>query len=274
MRLGVSTSFEFDSAESWIKKHRELGCKSVVFPLNCEADSSMIDEFAAAAKENDITIAEVGIWRNALSADPVEREAVFKYSVGQLVMADRIGAICCVNVAGTPHGPRWDGGYRGNFSAETRAELVKGIQRLIDEVKPVNTKYSVESMPWMVPSGPDDYLKLAEEVDRSGFGVHLDLINMVTSPERYFFLDEFIDECFDKLGDRVLSCHLKDIRLMEEYTFMLKECACGEGTLNIRHFIERAEAINPEMPFVIEHLSSDEAYRNSFQYVTGLLKID
>lgn len=68
-------------------------------------------------------------------------------------MADRIGARCCVNVVGTPYGPRWD------------------------------------------------------------------VVNMITSPERYFFNDRFLS------------------------------------------------AEDPAMPMIIEHLTSDEEYIESVEYV-------
>ena len=34
------------------------------------------------------------------------------------------------------------------------------IQEIIDRAEPKNTKFSIESMPWMIPSSPDEYLRL------------------------------------------------------------------------------------------------------------------
>lgn len=272
MRLGVSTSFTHSSPEEWLKKNLELNLQSVVFPANCEADESLIEKYANLAKENNLTIAEVGIWRNTLAADKNERKRAMDYAIAELRLADRIGAKCCVNVAGTSHGPRWDGGYRDNFSKETRKEIVSMIQTIIDEAAPKNTSFSIESMPWMVPTGPDDYLRLIEEVARDSFSVHLDLINMVNSAERYFFLDEFMDECLEKLGSRIVSCHLKDIKLLDDYTFQLRECGPGEGVFDIRRYIEKLDAINPEMPVIIEHLHTDEEYVQSVKYVYSITK--
>ena len=73
--------------------------------------------YKEAADKAGLVIAEVGIWRNTLAAVPEERAHWIDYAINQLRMADRIGAICCVNVVGTPYGPRWDGGYRENFSS-------------------------------------------------------------------------------------------------------------------------------------------------------------
>ena len=45
-------------------------------------------------------MAEVGVWRNTLSPDPEIRKASIRYAIGQLELADRIGARCCVNILG------------------------------------------------------------------------------------------------------------------------------------------------------------------------------
>lgn len=34
------------------------------------------------------------------------------------------------------------------------------IQEIIDRAELKNTKFSIESMPWMIPSSPDEYLRL------------------------------------------------------------------------------------------------------------------
>lgn len=131
----------------------------------------------------------------------------------------------------------------------------------------MNTKFSIESMPWMIPGSPDEYVRLIEAVDRPQFGAHLDVVNMITTPERYFFNDRFLEECFRKLDGRICSCHLKDIRLKQEYTFQLEECACGEGTLDIELYARLASAQNPCMPMIIEHLDTDSQYIESVRYV-------
>ena len=123
----------------------------------------------------------------------------------------------------------------------------------------------------MIPSSPDEYLRLIEDVDRTEFGTHLDVVNMITSPRRYFFNDEFLRECFEKLRGTIVSCHLKDILLKQEYTFQLQECACGEGTLDINLYAQLATAENPCMPMIIEHLTTDDEYVASVKYVRDRL---
>lgn len=274
MYLGISTSLEHRSPKEWASKHKALGLETVVFPVNYTDGDETIMAYKKAADEAGLTIAEVGVWRNTLAANPDERRKWIDYAIGQLRMADTIGAACCVNVVGTPYGPRWDGGYRDNFSRELWDMAVRMIRQIIDTVRPRHTKFCIESMPWMIPSSPDEYLRLIEDVNRAEFGAHLDVVNMITTPRRYFYNDEFLEECFQKLHGSIVSCHLKDILLKQEYTYQLEECACGEGILDIERYARLATAEKLSMPMIIEHLSSDEAYVASVKYVKERLSGD
>ncbi|MCQ2483180.1 MAG: sugar phosphate isomerase/epimerase [Clostridia bacterium] len=270
MRLGISTSLNCSSANEWAETLAKNGLKSVVFPLDCNAPSDKIDEYVKAAADNDLVIAEVGIWRNAIAMDSAEREANLEYSIKQLQLADYIGAKCCVNVAGAM-GTRWDGGYKENYSDEAWKRTVHMIQEVIDSAKPKNAFFTIESMPWMIPSSPEDYLRLIDDVNRDEFSVHLDIINMINCPERYFMHEEFLEHTFELLGPQIKSCHMKDIRLLDDYTFQLRECPCGEGVFNLEKYVELADKVNPEMPMIIEHLTSDEQYFESVRYVKNRL---
>lgn len=207
MRLGISFPLSHSTPEEWAEQQAGLGCRSVVFPVQSDEPKEKIEAYRKAAQEHDLLIAEVGIWRNALAADPAERTRVRDYCVAQLRLADELGARCAVNVAGA-FGPRWDGHYKANFTKEARQETVQMIREIIDKADVKNTYFTIEPMPWMIPTGPQDYLRLIEEVDRDRFAVHMDIINMVSSAERYFHAEEFVDECVDLLGERIRSCHI------------------------------------------------------------------
>ena len=270
MRLGTSSPLKHGSAGEWAKNQVELGCRSLVFPLSANDPDGRIQEYVDAAKANDLLIAEVGIWRNAMSIDPEDRKAQRDYCVKQLQLADRIGARCAVNVAGAL-GPRWDGHYKENFTRETRAEIVKMVQEIIDRAEVTNTYFTLEPMPWMIPTGPEDYARLVEEVNRDRFAVHMDIINMTNSFERYYNPEALVDRCVELLGKRIRSCHIKDVHLKEEYTFQLEECAPGKGEFPLRYYVEKMSAIDPDMPVILEHLNTDEEYIHYMNYLKEVL---
>ena len=56
---------------------------------------------------------------------------------------------------------------------------------------------------------------LIRAIDRPMFGVHLDPVNLINCPQRYFDNAELLRECFSVLGSWLISCHGKDILLQE-----------------------------------------------------------
>ena len=258
MRLGTSSPLRHSNPSEWADNQVKLGCSTVVFPVQSNEPKERIDAYKDAAEKAGLTIAEVGIWRNPF----IDTD----YCVEQLKLADYLNARCAVNVAGS-FGPIWDGGYKENFTKEAWDKTVATIQTIIDRADVKNTYFTIEPMPWMIPTGPDEYLKLLEAVDRDHFAIHMDIINMINSAERYFHPEEFVDECFSKLGERIRSCHIKDVHLNGKYTLQLEECAPGQGEFPLRHYVTKINETDLEMPVILEHLSSDEDYIKYMGYL-------
>ena len=266
MRLGTSSPLGHTTAEEWADRQVRLGCSAVVFPVQSGEPEKTILEYKEAAERAGLMIAEVGIWRNALAADPDERKANMDYCVEQLRLADFLGARCAVNVAGS-FGPVWDGGYRENFTEDAWKQTVSMVREIIDRADVKNTFFSLEPMPWMIPTGPAEYLRLIDAVERDRFAVHMDIINMINSADRYFHPEEFVDECAGLLGGRIRSCHIKDVHLDSHYTIRLMECGPGDGEFPLRHYVEKMHEIDPDMPVILEHLSTDDEYLKYLGYL-------
>ncbi len=270
MRLGISHVLPHETPVQWAQELRALGLSAAVFPVEYTAGEDLIADYADACRRSGLLIAEVGAWSNPVSENAEERERALDKCIGQLRLADELGARCCVNIAGAFGGARWDGFHRANYTQEAWDATVASIRTIIDAVKPKRTVYCMEAMQWMIPDSPQQYLKLLQAVDREAFGVHIDVTNWVYTPRHYLYSREFIDEIFDLLGDGVRSCHLKDSHLGQEMTSLLREVPVGLGELDIAHYIERAEDLSPETPMIIEHLSGDQAYRDAVQRVQGI----
>lgn len=94
---------------------------------------------------------------------------------------------------------------------------------------------------------------------------------MTSSIERYFHADEFVDTCAELLGDRIKSCHVKDIHLKPSYTAQLEECAPGCGEFPIRYYAEKMHSVDEDMPMILEHLNTDEEYLKYMAYLKEML---
>jgi sugar phosphate isomerase/epimerase len=229
-----------------------------------------VKAYAVAAEKADIIIAEVGVWNNPISSDEKARQTALEKCRKQLILADRIGARCCVNISGS-RGELWDGPSLQNLTDETFDMIVETTRAIIDEVKPSRTYFTLETMPWAYPDSPDSYLALLKAIDRKRFAVHLDPVNLVCSPQRYFRSGDLIRECFQKLGPYIKSCHAKDILLQTKLTTHLDEIRPGLGGLDYAAFLKELSKI-PDTPLMLEHLKDAEEYRQAADHVRSVAK--
>ena len=122
-------------------------------------------------------------------------------------------------------------------------------------------------MGWALPDGADSYLRLLKAVQRDAFGVHLDPCNLVNSPERFYRNTELLDECFDKLGPWIASCHAKDVAWEVEMQIHFREVTLGEGELDYTTYLKRLAALPGDVPLMIEHMKGAEEYDKSREYL-------
>lgn len=269
MRLGIAVNFPHKSPEEWACKHKESGLGAVVFPCDYRADTAVIDAYVKAAAEHDLVIAEVGCWSNPVSPDTEIRNNAVNFCKHQLELAEYVKARCCVNIAGSAS-KIWDGGYADNYSQENYEKTVATVQKIIDSVNPSNTCYTLEPMPNMFPDSPETYIQIIKDIDRKGFGVHMDAVNMISSPRRYFNNREFVNRCFELLGDKIVSCHLKDCLLEHKLTVSIVETECGKGGFDIPNYLAAIDKASENMPVIIEHLSDIDEYMQAIAYVRNI----
>jgi sugar phosphate isomerase/epimerase len=233
---------------------------------------SEVDRLLRALSDADILVAEVGAWHNnALHPDKQKKKTAVANITRCLGLSEYIAAPCCVNVAGS-HGSRWDAPDPEYYTARVFNEVAETIQRIIDAVNPVKTTYAVEAMPFQVPYSADSYAALVKAVNRPGFSVHLDTVNLINSPEKYYANAALTRECFRKLGGKIKSVHIKDITLSDRLTVHLDECPVGTGGYDIPCLLTEASKRSPDLPVLVEHLEDQAAYKKSIRYLNRLLK--
>ena len=272
MRLGGGVVHGYHSPEEWLKEVKNLTYSAVIFPVDSSAPLSVQEEYAQCIRENDLVIGEVGVWKNVLSADENERRRAIDYAKAQLHLAERVGANCCVNIVGSLNPHMWDGYAPGNYAKETYEDIIRITREIIDDVKPKNTCYSLEPMPWMVPDSPEQYLQLIQDMDREGFAVHLDFANMVNGVYRYHDAENFIRHCFRLLGPHIRSIHLKDVKMGDELPCCIREVMLGEGGLPLHVALEEAEKLGENTTVFTEHYDRHEDYVQATAYLRNLAK--
>lgn len=269
MRLGGPLYQTYSNPAEWVAAVKNKKYRAAFCPVGLDADAETIAAYAQAAREADILIAEVGAWSNPLSPDPQTREAALEKCRQSLALAEAIGARCCVNISGS-RGEKWDGPHAGDLSEETFALIVETTQSIIDAVEPQNTFYTLEAMPWMYPDSAQSYLRLVQEIDRPANAVHLDPVNLVNSPQRYFKNADLIRDCFAQLGPHIRSCHAKDILLQGQLTVHLDEVRPGLGQLDYRVFLSELNQLDPDTPLMLEHLPNEAEYDAAAAHIRAI----
>lgn len=263
LRLGGPLFFSDEDPQTWARRAREMRYRAVYAPNVKLNETERIKAFRDAVKENDLVIAEVGRWVNLLDADPQKRADNLKTVTEGLALAEELDARCCVDIAGSFNTKNWSGPHPKNVSREFFDLTVENVRKIVDAVKPKRAKFALEMMGWCLPDTPDSYLELLKAVDREAFGVHIDVCNMVNSPDKFWSNTKLIDETFDKLGPKIVSAHAKDLKWIPEFNVHFAECVIGQGEIDYGTYLKRLAALDQDVPLMMEHLKNAEEYEKS-----------
>jgi sugar phosphate isomerase/epimerase len=268
--LGGPVFGDLPDPQAWVAAVQAAGYRAAYCPVPLSADDATIQAYAQAAADAGIILAEVGAWSNPLSPDAATRQKALDHCKRSLALADQIGARCCVNIAGS-RGDQWDAPDPANLTQATFDLIVETVRDIIDSVNPRRTFYTLEPMPWMYPDSVDSYLRLIEAIDRKAFAVHLDPVNIITSPQIYYNNTAFLQDCFARLGPYIKSCHGKDIVLRTTLTVHLEEVRPGLGQLDYATLLREVAALG-DVPLMIEHLPNEQEYKLAADYIFSIAK--
>jgi sugar phosphate isomerase/epimerase len=259
MRFGAPI-YGWNDPESWVRELERWGYRTAYAPVDPSSPADVVQAYVDAAAQADVTFAEVGAWVNVLDPDDERRKAAIEHCKAKLDLAERLGARCCVNIAGS-RGEAWDGPHPDNYRPEALEMIVDTVREIIDAVQPRRTKYSIETMPWMIPDSAQNSLELVQAVDRERFGIHFDPVNLVTSPRTYFHSRALVREFVDVVGPHITAIHLKDIAIEGKLTVHMSEVRLGLGGFDLFGFLQEVQRLDADMPVLLEHLPSEEEYR-------------
>ena len=260
IRLGGPIFLKSDDPDELALAHRKLGYAAAYCPGVSLNDSARVRAIRDAFARHDVVIAEVGRWVNLLDANPEKRAANLKTVTECLALAEEVGALCCVDIAGSFSTKEWYGPHPDNLSRRFFDAAVENARKIIDSVKPKRTRFTYEMMGWAIPDTADQYLKLIRAIDRKAFSVHLDPCNVVNAPAKFYRNTDLLNECFDKLGRWIVSCHAKDLTWDVEMNVHFREVRPGAGSMDYTTYLRRVAALPQQPPLMLEHLPNSEEY--------------
>ena len=266
MRLGAPLQQSFDRPADWIAALEAAGYAAAMSPIGPEADTATRQSFADAAADADVVIAEVHAFgHNPIGGTKTDRDEAIAACAARLQLAEDLGAVCCVNVAGSM-GETWAGPHPANIGEAAKERIIYSVREIIDRVDPDHAVYTLEAMPWTLPDSVESYRRLLDAIDREQAGVHFDPVNLVNCPRRYYQNDVLIEDFVGEFGTEIVSVHLKDVRLTDDLTVSLLEVPPGDGGLDYHTLLAALESIE-DVPVLLEHLPTQAAYEEAATYV-------
>ncbi|HEV2517423.1 MAG TPA: sugar phosphate isomerase/epimerase [Devosia sp.] len=255
---GHGLPIDSDDPFAFARAHREYGYGAAYVPEVRLDDRDRLVAIEQAFAVENVVLAEIGIWRNLVSPDEAVRETNLAYAVERLAIAEAVGAGCAVSYigsfrAGTDYAPAAE-----NMGPEAFDACVDTVRYLLDTVKPTRAKFALEMMQYSLPDSVDSYVELIRAIDRKMFGAHFDPVNIIMTPRVYFDNGALIRECFSKLGQWVVSCHAKDIKLHHQAALHFDEVQIGAGVLDYRTYLSELNRLPREVPLMLEHLKGEE----------------
>ncbi|WP_338873376.1 sugar phosphate isomerase/epimerase [Spirosoma sp. SC4-14] len=264
LRLGGPIFLKSDDPDELAREHRRLQYSAAYVPKVGLNDVVRIKAIRKAFAAQNVLIAEVGAWVNMLDADAGKRRKNLDYVTERLALADAIGALSCVTIAGSYNPNQWDGPDARNLSKDYFDATVENCRKVIDAVKPKKAKFALEMMGWSLPDGPESYLKFIKAIDRPAFGAHIDIANIINTPQRFYNNAALINETFRLLGRWIVGVHAKDVYGKDVH---FAETMPGHGSLDYRAYLQNVTSLPQEVPFLLEHLRTAEEYDEARQYV-------
>ena len=269
LRIGAPV-FNFTTPTEWAEQHTRKGLSAAYWPLPVDAGDAERNAFLQAAADHDILIAEVGVWNNPLHPDPVQRETNIRACIEKLRLADAVGARCCVNISGS-RGDIWDAPHPANLTPETFDLIVATTRRILHEAAPAKTFYTLETMPWMYPCDLDSMQRLLDAVAHPAFAVHIDMCNLMNSPEKVYRNAEITRDWFNAFGPHIRCIHAKDLRLHPRLTVHIDEAIPGQGQFDFPQLLRCAAALGTDIPVMCEHLQTEAEYDQAAAYLKATL---
>ena len=90
----------------------------------------------------------------------------------------------------------------------------------------------------------------------------------MNSPRAFFSTGGIVHDCVRRFGDRIISSHIKDIKLQEPAgNVRIYDVIPGEGNIDFHTYIRELHKLPQEVPFLLEPMDSEEHCNQAVAYI-------
>ena len=175
-----------------------------------------------------------------------------------LRLAARLGAACIDTGPGSMSdtGP-WSP-HPENWEPWAEANLIDSLGQAAEVAAEVGVRIHLEGHQLVTLRDASVTRRVVDAVGSPWVRVDMDPVNWITL-DTYYDTGAAIDDMFDTLGDRIGSGHSKDIALWDRHTVHLDTVTTGQGAIDHQRYMQRLEALDPEIYLIVEGCSTEDA---------------
>jgi len=270
-----------------VKKQKDDGHTAVITRGEWidELSDSQLSELNAALKQYDVVISAVvgNRYTNLIHPDTDIRQEYLKNLAKFIEIAEKVNCRAVPTICGTCAPETPDGvtfidlftkEYRynvhpENWSLQTWKLLVESVKQVLRDTSGMKASIAMEAQVTTTIDGPLAHRRLIDDVGDPRIGVELDPVNMI-SLQNYYHTTDLINECFDLLGERILTCHAKDTNIWpNKQTVHVQEVCAGRGIMDYETYLVRMSRLEWPRMLLPEHIPADQ-YSEAYAFIMSM----
>jgi sugar phosphate isomerase/epimerase len=266
MRFGMSGCFLPDDMDNLTpqicQRVRELGFSGIFtrFRRNdphttTQAQAERVR--ALLADEGLRLFQTTGYWQNLITPDETQRRESVRTLQAALRLAGWLGSRGIDTGPGSmnPDGPWFP--HPDNWTATSRCQLVKSLKEAAPAAEEAGVYLSLEAHQLVTLETAEITAEILGEVDSYWVRNDYDSANWITR-ETVYNTAAAVNHHFDVLGERIVSCHAKDIWIENRLALHLEDGCPGKGNMDFATLFRRMEALSPDYPVIAEGNNTEE----------------
>ena len=233
-----------------------------------------LDSLNASLVRHDVVIAATigNRYTNFIHPDAAIRQKYLKNLATFLETAESVNCLAVPTICGTVAPETPDGAsfldlfrkeyrysvHNDNWSLATWKLLVTSIKQVLRDTAGMKASIAMEAQVTTTIDTPLAHRRLIDDVGDSRLGVELDPVNMMTL-DWFFRTTELLHECFDLLGETILTCHAKDSVIWpNRQTLHVQEVCAGRGVMDYDTYVALMTRLEWPRMLLPEHIPADQ----------------
>ncbi len=232
-----------------------------------EASDALVSDLKTALRKYDVRFIDMHSICNLIHPDMAERKRMHAWLIKQMETAERVGCPMVTGHVGS-RAPGATHPHPENWTKETWDLSVREVKRVISDSKGVKTVIAFEPNDMVQLNNPWACRRFIDDVGSERVKICLDPANM-TNQAFHYRMTEYIDACYDLIGEDIYICHAKDITLENKLHPSFVEVPVGQGAMDYETHLAGMSRLRHPRVLLIEHMTMEE-YPVAKRYIEGL----